>query len=429
VGNEIPVQPSGKDRVLFPVLGLRVLHAATHRVAFAASLLDEPVSFERHRRALYIRPVRVLVAPDKFKGTLSAPDAADAIVAGWRRARPGDEIGLVPLADGGEGTLDALVAEGGERRSAGVSGPHGAPLDAVFGLRYGSPPAGIVEMARASGLALVPVGRRDPLRATSRGTGELMLAAVRAGARMLTVTLGGSATTDGGAGIAQALGIRLLDGRGREVGPGGVGLLDLERIDTSRLAPELRGVEVLALTDVDNPLVGPDGAAVVFGPQKGATPDDVALLDRALARFADMVRRDTGVDVASMPGAGAAGGVGASLVAFLGATLRSGIDAVMESTGFRVRVKAADVVLTGEGTFDAASLRGKVVGAVIRESWVAGAERVIVLCGRAEAPAPQGVQLVSLADRFGVERAMVSGRVLLEQLASEVATEPGKVTT
>ena len=373
--------------------------------------------------------MRVLVAPDKFKGTLSAPDAADAIVAGWRRARPGDEIGLVPLADGGEGTLDALVAEGGERRSAGVSGPHGAPLDAVFGLRYGSPPVGIVEMARASGLALVPVGRRDPLRATSRGTGELMLAAVRAGARMLTVTLGGSATTDGGAGIAQALGIRLLDGRGREVGPGGVGLLDLERIDTSRLAPELRGVEVLALTDVDNPLVGPDGAAVVFGPQKGATPDDVALLDRALARFADMVRRDTGVDAASMPGAGAAGGVGASLVAFLGATLRSGIDAVMESTGFRVRVKAADVVLTGEGTFDAASLRGKVVGAVIRESWVAGAERVIVLCGRAEAPAPQGVQLVSLAERFGVERAMVSGRVLQEQLVSEVATEPGKVTT
>jgi glycerate kinase len=367
--------------------------------------------------------VRILVAPDKFKGTLTAGDAAHAIAAGWRRAEPGAEICEVPLADGGEGTLDALLAAtGGERREARVSGPTGEPVVARFGLVDGSSPLGIVEMALASGLSLVPPDRLDPTGSTSRGTGELMLAALRAGARRLLVTVGGSATTDAGAGVAQALGIRLLDTHGREVGPGGTALLDLDRVDVSGLAPEARGVDVTVLTDVDNPLVGPDGAAAVFGPQKGATPNDVTQLDRALARFADVVRRDTGVEVATMPGAGAAGGIGASLVVFLGATFRSGIDAVMEATGFADHLEDAHVVVTGEGTFDAASLRGKVVGAVLRDARRTHARRILVLCGRAASPAPPGVELMSLAERFGAERAMESSRVLLEQLASEAAS-------
>jgi glycerate kinase len=367
--------------------------------------------------------VRVLVAPDKFKGTLTANDAAAAIARGWRQTRPGAVIEQVPLADGGEGTLDALVAAlGGQIRSAHVTGPLGARVRASFGLLPGSPPVAVVEMAQASGLALVPPDRRDPTRTTTRGTGELLLAAVRAGAGRVLVCVGGSATNDGGAGLAQALGVELLDGTDREVGPGGAALLGLERVDSSGLARELRGVSVEVLSDVDNPLTGPDGASAVFGPQKGATPDEVALLDRALVRFAGVVRRDTGVDVEGLPGAGAAGGIGASLTAFLGATFRSGLDAVMDATNLRARLAAADAVVTGEGAFDAESLRGKVVGGVIREARAAGARRVVVLCGRAEGPGPPGVDVRSLSDRFGFERAMEAGAALLEELAAETAT-------
>src|SRR5438132_3691562 len=224
-----------------------------------------------------------------------------------------------------------------------------------------------------------------------------MLAAVRAGARRLLVCVGGSGTNDAGAGMAQAVGVRLLDAAGREVGAGGAALLHLDRIDVTGLAPELRGVPVDVLVEVDNPLVGSDGASVVFGPQKGATPDVVALLDRALTRFASIVLRATGVEVASMPGTGAAGGIGASLAAFLQATFRPGVDAVMDATGARAHISAADVAVTGEGTFDAESLRGKVVGGVIREAARGGGRRMVVLCGRAAAPAPAGVQVAALS--------------------------------
>jgi glycerate kinase len=372
--------------------------------------------------------VRILAAPDKFKGTLTAAEAAAAIARGWRRADPGAEVVELPLADGGDGTLDALVAAlGGERRAAEVTGPDGVRLKAEFGLVHApSGRVGVVEMARASGLVLVPADRRDPVTATSRGTGELMLAAIRAGAERLLVGVGGSATNDAGAGMAQALGVRFLDDGGRELGPGGGALLRLQKVDTGGLVDELRDVPVEVLVDVDNPLVGPEGASVVFGPQKGATEDDIALLDRALSRFAGVVRRDTGVEVATLPGTGAAGGIGASLVAFVGATFRSGVDAVMEATGFRSCVAGADVVVTGEGAFDAESLRGKVVGAVVRESRASGVRRVVVVCGSAEAPAPPGVELVSLADRFGLDRAMENGAALLEDVSAEAA---GRVRT
>jgi glycerate 2-kinase len=367
--------------------------------------------------------VRILVAPDKFKGTLTAPEVAAAIARGWRRTDPRAEVVEVPLADGGDGTLDALVtARGGQRRRTKVTGPDGCPVEAEFGLVEGSSgPVGVIEMARASGLVLVPPDQRDPVTATSRGTGELMVAAVRAGATRLVVAVGGSATNDAGAGMAQALGVRFLDDGGRELGPGGRALLGLQRVDAADLAAEMRGVPVEVLIDVDNPLLGPQGASAVFGPQKGASPVDIALLDRALTRFADVVRRDTGGDVGGLPGTGAAGGIGASLVAFLGATFRSGVDAVMDATEFRARLSGADVVVTGEGTFDAESLRGKVVGAVLGQARAAGAGRVLVICGSAVAPVPPGVELVALADRFGLDRAMQNGAALLEDVSAEAA--------
>ncbi|HET7236416.1 MAG TPA: glycerate kinase [Actinomycetota bacterium] len=363
--------------------------------------------------------MRVLVAPDKFRGTLSAAQASQAIALGWRRGRPDDEVTELPLADGGEGTLEALVAaERGSARTARVIGPLGDPVEAAFGLVDG--PAGrvgIVEMARASGLGVA--SRHDPLRATSRGTGELIAQACRAGARTIVVCIGGSATTDGGAGMAEALGARLLDGSGRPIPPGGAGLLELARIDLTGLEPALRTVRVIAASDVDSPLTGPHGSARVFGPQKGASPDDVLLLDRALGHLAAVIARDLGVDVRELRGAGAAGGLGAGLVAFLGARIRPGVDVVMEAVGFAGRLAAAEVVLTGEGRLDASSLSGKVVGGVLsaaREAQRAAA----VLCGEAETR-PEGVDVSSLVERFGRERALGQTRAALLELAAEVA--------
>jgi glycerate kinase len=331
----------------------------------------------------------------------------------------------LPLADGGEGTLEALVdAHGGSLRRASVTGPLGDPVEAAFGLVQGpSGPVGIVEMARASGLGLA--SRRDPLRASTRGTGELIGQACGAGARTVVVCIGGSATSDGGAGMAEALGARLLDGSGRPIPPGGAGLIELARIDLSGLEPALRSVRVVAASDVDAPLTGPKGAAQVFGPQKGASREDVLLLDRALGHLAAVIARDIGIDVRGIRGAGAAGGLGAGLVAFLGARIRPGVEVVMEAVGFQGRLAAADMVLTGEGRFDASSLTGKVVGGVLaaaREAGVAAA----VLCGAAEIR-PEGVEVASLVERFGRERALGQARPALVELAAEVAARAGKL--
>jgi glycerate 2-kinase len=366
--------------------------------------------------------VRVLVAPDKFKGTLSAEEAARAIGSGWRRAVPEAEVDQVPLADGGEGTLDALVAAlGGERFRARVTGPMGDPVTAEYGLvNAGGERLGVVEMARASGLTLISPSRRDPRRASTLGTGELILAACRQGAERVLVCIGGSATNDGGAGMAQALGIRLLDDKGRDLRPGGVALLDLTIIDLGPLDPAVKRARFVAATDVDNPLVGPAGAAAVYGPQKGASREDVRLLDQAMAHFAAVIYRDLGIDVRDLPGAGAAGGLGAGLVAFLGAKIRPGVEIVMEAVGLRQRLERVDVLVTGEGRFDEQSLRGKVPAGALRAAAEARVPAV-VLCGQRSIDAP-GATVLALADRFGLKAAMERARPLLEDLAAEAAT-------
>ncbi|HYU56938.1 MAG TPA: glycerate kinase [Actinomycetota bacterium] len=364
--------------------------------------------------------MHVLVAPDKFRGTLTAAEAARAIGAGWRRARPQDEVEELPLADGGEGTLDALVAAlGGERRSLRVRGPLGDPVDADYGLVSGRH-TGVVEMARASGLLLVPEGRRDVFRATTYGTGELIRAACRDGAREVVVCIGGSATNDGGAGMAQAVGARLVDGAGADVRPGAAGLLDLAAIDVRGLDRAVRDARFMVACDVDNPLTGPQGAAAVYGPQKGAAPDDVVVLDRALGHLAAVIHRDLGIDVRDLPGAGAAGGLGAGLVAFLGARLRPGAEVVKDAVGFEERLARADLVITGEGTLDEQSLRGKLAASVLSSAHQAWTP-VLILCGRAQIGV-QGVRVASLVNRFGERRALGEARRALEDLAFEAAS-------
>jgi len=370
--------------------------------------------------------MRVLIAPDKFRGTLTAAQAARAVATGWRRARPDDEVVEVPMADGGEGTLDAMVdALDGERRRASVHGPLGDAVGAEYGIVPG--PSGVmavVEMARASGLALIGEARRDPKRTTTRGTGELILAALGAAPAEVVVCIGGSATNDGGAGLAQALGVQLLDRAGGEIGPGGAALLDLQRIDVSGVEPAVRRTRFLVACDVENPLTGPQGASVVFGPQKGATADDVLLLDRALGHLAAVIFRDLGLDVRDLPGGGAAGGLGAGLVAFLGAHLRPGVELVMNAVDLGRRMEGADLVVTGEGTLDEQSLHGKVPVGVIEAARGRGVP-AIVLCGRAEVR-PRDVPLFDLVGRFGEDRAMTDSRAALEDLAEEVAAKrPG----
>ena len=252
--------------------------------------------------------MRVVIAPDKLKGSLSAPAAAEAIARGVRAALPEAEIDLAPMADGGEGIVEALVAStSGTFHEAGVTGPLGEPVRARFGM-LGDGRTAVIEMAAASGLVLVPHARRDPLRASTRGTGELLLAAMGLGARRIILGIGGSATNDGGAGLGQALGFRLLDERGSEIGPGGGSLESLAWIDSTGRDPRLANVEIAIACDVDNPLCGPRGASAIYGPQKGASPDQIKLLDRNLHHFARIVARDLGIDVRDQAGAGAAGG-------------------------------------------------------------------------------------------------------------------------
>jgi glycerate kinase len=278
---------------------------------------------------------------------------------GVARLDPRIELDRIPMADGGEGIVSALVAAtGGAEREVRVSGPLGEPVIASFGM-LGDARSAVLEMASASGLALLPACRRDPRHTTTRGTGELLLAAIDSGARRVIVGIGGSATNDGGAGLGQALGFRLLDAEGCELGPGGGELGRLARIDSSRRAAALRSVEIAVACDVSNPLCGPQGASAVYGPQKGATPEMVAELDRNLAHFADIVERDLGVAIRDVPGSGAAGGLGGGLVAFAGGRLHGGVDLVIEALNLRERLKGAALCLTGEGAIDGQSAYGK----------------------------------------------------------------------
>ncbi|TFV51872.1 glycerate kinase [Blastococcus sp. TF02A_35] len=320
-----------------------------------------------------LRVVRIVIAPDSFKGTLTAEAAADAVAAGLRRVVPDADLVLRPVADGGEGTVAAALRAGHAARRVRVSGPDGRPVEATFAL---DGTTAVVELASAAGPGLLD--RPAPTTATTRGVGELLLAALDAGARRVVLGLGGSATTDGGAGMLQALGARLLDAAGYEVGPGGAGLADLARVDLSGLDPRLRDTRVVVATDVDNPLTGPSGAAVVFGPQKGASPEDVALLDAALARYASVLVHTTGAWVERRPGAGAAGGTAAGAMAVLGAELVSGAALVCDLVGLDAALAGADLVVTGEGALDEQTLRGKAPAEVAARARTAGVPCVVL---------------------------------------------------
>ena len=302
---------------------------------------------------------KIVIAPDSYKESLSALEVAQAVAAGFRQIFPDAEYVLVPVADGGEGTVDAMVAAtGGRRETVVVSGPLGERVEAFYGLT-GDGATAVIEMAAASGLALVPPARRNPLRTSSRGTGELIRAALDAGARRFILGIGGSATNDGGAGMVQALGARLLDAEGRALDGSGGDLARLERIDVSALDPRLAECRIEVACDVDNPLTGPRGASAVFGPQKGATPEMVQVLDANLAHLARIVERDLGVSVDRVPGAGAAGGMGAAMLAFFGATLKPGIEIVTAAVDLDAHVRDADLVITGEGRIDFQTVHGK----------------------------------------------------------------------
>jgi len=310
--------------------------------------------------------MKIVIAPDSFKESLSAAGVASALARGLRQALPTAEIRECPLGDGGEGTLDAvLAATGGEVREARVTGPLGEPVTARWGWLAEQRTA-FVEMASASGLELVPKARRDVRVATSHGTGELLRAALDAGAERLVLAIGGSATNDGGAGVLQALGVRLLDGQGQALAPGGAALASLASLDLTDLHPRLAAVEVVIAADVDNPLCGPQGASQIFGPQKGASPEQVRELDAALAHFATVTAATLGRDVSEQPGAGAAGGVGFAALAFLQATFRPGIEVVAELVGLEKALEGADLAVTGEGRLDGQTLRGKTPAGVLR---------------------------------------------------------------
>ncbi len=310
--------------------------------------------------------MRILACPQEFKESLTAGQAAGAIAVGVRRAGPEIEVDLAPMADGGPGTIDAVLSSlEGQRRKATVHDPLGRLREARWAMLDDSK-TGLIEMAEASGLALLRPEERDPRRTSTYGTGELIRAALGEGCRRLVVAIGGSATNDGGAGMAQALGARLLDTQGKDLEPGGAALAGLQRIDVSELDARLRSCEVVVAADAVNPLLGPAGASLVYGPQKGATPEVVAALEAALQRFAEIVRRDLGLDIASVSGAGAAGGLGGGLVALLKARITSGAELVAEAIDLAGQIEQADVVFTGEGRLDAQTAYGKSVAIVAR---------------------------------------------------------------
>jgi glycerate kinase len=303
--------------------------------------------------------MRVVIAPTAFKGTLTPREAAEAIAAGLGQCYPEAELDLVPIADGGDGFLESLEGPlAAQRRSVLVRGPVHSPLAANYGLQPGGGVA-IIEAALAVGLARLPPGQLDPLGASSGGLGELLAEARQAGARSFLVGLGGSAGSDGGTGMARALGYRFLDADGAELPEGGGPLRRLERIDASGIDPAWLMLETMVGCDVDNPLLGTEGAAATYAPQKGASPEQVEILEEGLARLAACIRRDLGVDVGDIPGAGAAGGLGAGLVAFLGGRLVPGAELVMETVGMARHLTGAAVLVTGEGRLDGQSLHGK----------------------------------------------------------------------
>ncbi|MFE9702352.1 glycerate kinase [Streptomyces sp. NPDC005930] len=341
---------------------------------------------------------RVLVAADKFKGSLTAVEVAERVTAGLRRVVPDVLVEALPVADGGDGTVAAAVAAGFERREVRVAGPLGDEVTAAYALRGDT---AVVEMAEASGLQRLPEGVLAPLASSTYGSGELLRAALDAGARTIVFGVGGSATTDGGAGMLAALGARFLDADAEPVGPGGGGLAALASADLSGLDPRLSDVELVLASDVDNPLTGPKGAPAVYGPQKGASPDDVTALDAALGHFAKVLEQTDGAgeraaEYAASPGAGAAGGIGFGAM-LLGARFRPGIEVMLDVLGFAPALERADLVITGEGSLDEQTLHGKAPAGVAAAARAAGKE-VVAVCGRLALPA-------EVLGRAGIRRA------------------------
>ncbi|MCQ8187822.1 glycerate kinase [Streptomyces rugosispiralis] len=366
--------------------------------------------------------MRVLIAADKFKGSLTAAQVAERLTAGLRRVAPHASVVSVPVADGGDGTVDAAVAAGFGRREIRVTGPVGRPVTAAYALRNG---AAVVEMAEASGLRHLPADVFAPLTATSYGTGEVLRAALDAGARSIALGVGGSATTDGGAGMLSALGARFLDASGAPVGPGGAALARLAKADLSGLDPRLAEVDLVLASDVGNPLLGPKGAAAVYGPQKGASPEEVGILEGALRHYA----RTCGFPgAAEEPGAGAAGGLGFGALTALRARFRPGVEVMLDLLGFGEALARADLVITGEGSLDAQTLHGKAPAGVASRARAHGLP-VVAVCGRLSLD-PASLNAVGIHRAYAltdlepdVPRCLVQAGPLLERVAARMAKD------
>ena len=369
--------------------------------------------------------MRIVIAPDSYKGSVSAVDVAQAMERGVLKIFPDAEVHKIPIADGGEGTVEALVAAtDGQVRQCEVTGPLGERIVANWGV-LGDGVTAVMEMASASGLPLVAPEKRNPRTATTYGTGELMRAILDAGLRKIIIGIGGSATNDGGAGMARALGVRFVDAMGKELPDGGAALAGLASIDLDGLDPRLQETQLTVACDVDNPLCGPRGASAVFGPQKGATPEIVAELDAALWHYSLIAQKTTGRLVAELPGAGAAGGLGAGLLLFTPAVLKPGVEIVLEAVGFSERVEGAAFVLTGEGRTDFQTAFGKAPVGVAR---AAKRHRVPVFClsgslgEGADETLSQGIDAVlSICDRpMSLDECMAQGSQLIEAASTRL---------
>ncbi|PKM87637.1 MAG: glycerate kinase [Firmicutes bacterium HGW-Firmicutes-12] len=370
--------------------------------------------------------MKIVLAPDSYKGSLTAKKACESMAKGIKRALPEADVIQIPMADGGEGTVQSLVdATSGQIHTARVDGPFRNKVDAKYGI-LGDGETAVIEMAEASGLYLIATEQRNPLHTTTYGTGELIYNALERGCRRFVLGLGGSATNDGGMGMAQALGARFLDEAGFELPPGGGSLGMLAHIETISMDIRIKESSFIVACDVDNPLCGGNGASNVFGPQKGATPEMVVELDNNLSHYANIIKKDLGIDIKDTPGAGAAGGLGAGMLAFLGATLKSGVDIVIEAVELRKHLEEADLVFTGEGQCDFQTINGKVPFGVAREARKQGIP-CIVLAGSIG----QGIDLLydhgvtsvfSIVDSpMSLDQAMAGAEELLEKTAERIS--------
>ena len=370
--------------------------------------------------------MKVVIAPDSYKGCLSALEVAKAMERGVLSVFPSAEVRKIPIADGGEGTVAALVtATNGQLRQTEVTDPLGNKIIAHWGV-LGDGRTAVIEMAAASGLPLVPKEKRDPRGPTTYGTGELINAALAEGLAKIIIGIGGSATNDGGTGMARALGVRFLDAAGQEVAAGGGSLAEICQIDTTGLDPRLKNTEIVVACDVDNPLCGTRGASAVFGPQKGATPEMVQQLDAGLAKYASCARQATGRDVAEKAGAGAAGGLGAGLMFFTPAQLKPGVEIVLDAVGFSDIVRDADFVITGEGRTDFQTAFGKAPVGVAKVAKTHGAPVFCISGGLGEGAddvLAQGIDAVmSICDRpLSLEECMAAGAQLIEPAAARLS--------